>query len=44
MAKDYYKVLGLSKDADDEAIKKAYKKAALLHHPDRNKGSEASSK
>jgi DnaJ family protein C protein 7 len=31
--KDYYKILGVSKDANDDEIKKAYKKRALLHHP-----------
>lgn len=33
--KDYYKILGISKTASDDDIKKAYRKAALLHHPDR---------
>jgi len=31
----YYDVLDLKKDCDDNAIKKAYKKAALMYHPDK---------
>ncbi len=44
MAKDFYKILGIERTADEKEIKKAYRKAARQHHPDinpNNKNAEA---
>ncbi|MHA7223364.1 DnaJ C-terminal domain-containing protein [Arthrobacter sp. RHLT1-20] len=42
--KDFYKILGVAKDASEADIKKAYRKLARQHHPDTNAGDTASEK
>jgi DnaJ-class molecular chaperone len=40
-AKDYHKILGIPKNAKKDEIRKAYRRLALIYHPDRNKDADA---
>jgi molecular chaperone DnaJ len=41
MSHEFYSILGVERNATSEEIKKAYRKQAMEHHPDRHKGDKA---